>query len=104
MTMSATLPRTRIDSSALYCALEVRRIRDGLSWRDVARQASVSPALLTRLKGGASPDSEKLCALCDWLGESLDAFRVPVLLPTLVDVDLAAGYAEIEALRSSAAN
>lgn len=102
--MSATLPRTRIDSSALYRALEARRVRDGLSWRDVARRSGVSPALLTRLKGGASPDSEKLCALCDWLGESLDAFRIPVLLPALADVDLVAGYAEIEALRVSAAN
>ena len=68
------MTEAQLDVEALYGALDARRKRKALSWRDVAREAGVSASTLTRMAQGKRPDVDGFAALVDWLGMPADSF------------------------------
>lgn len=73
----------RIDSPRLYSALDAERQARGLSWRQLASEASVSPSLLSRMGKNHKPDLESFAALVQWLGVPAEEFmRASVHEPT----------------------
>jgi transcriptional regulator with XRE-family HTH domain len=68
----------RYDMLGRLCAQ--RRAKEGLSLRDVAREAGMSTSTLSRIEnGGTTPDAKQLNALSCWLGVSLDRVFDPVV-------------------------
>ena len=59
---------TALDPDALYVALDRKRRKSKMRWRDVAEQAGVSPSTLTRIGQGRRPDADGLVCLLAWLG------------------------------------
>jgi transcriptional regulator with XRE-family HTH domain len=73
-----------LDLQGFVTSLDQRRRVEGLSWREVGRQAGVSPSTLTRLQQGRHPDVATFGALVQWLGASpQDFFEAG---PAIVDV------------------
>ena len=66
--------RARFDAAGFAAALDATRATRGLSWRQVAAEAKVSPSTLTRLGAGHRPDMDGFAALADWLGTGTDRF------------------------------
>lgn len=64
----------RIDSPRLYSALDAERQARGLSWRQLAIDAKVSPSLLSRMGKKHKPDLESFAALVQWLGVPAEEF------------------------------
>jgi transcriptional regulator with XRE-family HTH domain len=48
--------------------LDAFRASRGLTWRQVAEQAGVTPSTLTRVQQGRSPNVDGFPALCRWAG------------------------------------
>lgn len=69
----------RVDIPRLYAALDAERTARGLSWRQLAVQAEVSPGLFVRMAKGHYPDLDGFSALVGWLGISADQFLKPPL-------------------------
>jgi transcriptional regulator with XRE-family HTH domain len=69
-----TASTTQLDVSALHATLETARKEHGISWRELARQAGVSPSTLTRMAQGKRPDVDGLAALVRWLGIPVESF------------------------------
>jgi len=67
-------PGSAFDQEALLEALERKRLRKDLSWREVGRQAGISAATLNRIVHGGPPDVDRLVRLLDWLGAPTEAF------------------------------
>lgn len=67
----------RMDTRRLYGALDAERRARGLSWRQLADQAGVSPSLLSRMGNGNRPDLDGFIALVQWLGSPAEDFMVP---------------------------
>src|SRR5688572_16299806 len=63
-----------VDLGALYAALDAQRTERGLSWRQLAAEAGVSPSTLTRMAQGRRPDVDGFAALVQWLGLPADSF------------------------------
>jgi transcriptional regulator with XRE-family HTH domain len=59
---------------ALIAALDSERKAKGLSWRQLARAARVSPSTLTRMQQGKSPDVNTFSALTTWLDIPAERF------------------------------
>ncbi len=68
----------QLDVDALYGALDQKRKRLDISWRQVAVAAAVSPSTFTRMKDGKRPDVDSFARLVEWLGVSADKFLLPV--------------------------
>ncbi|EHY89841.1 helix-turn-helix domain-containing protein [Saccharomonospora azurea] len=66
----------RMDARRLYEALDAGRRARGLSWRQLAEQAGVSPSLLSRMGNGLRPDLDGFIALVQWLGAPAEEFMV----------------------------
>jgi transcriptional regulator with XRE-family HTH domain len=66
--------RGRLDTSALFAALDAQRQSQGLSWRQLAKEVGVSPSTMTRLANGQRPDVDAFAALVGWLGLPADSF------------------------------
>jgi transcriptional regulator with XRE-family HTH domain len=66
----------RVDVARLYAALDAQRQAKGLSWRQLAHAAGVSPSLLSRMANGQRPDLDGFVALAQWLGAPVDSFTV----------------------------
>jgi transcriptional regulator with XRE-family HTH domain len=64
----------RIDTELLRSALDAQRKARGLSWRQVALEAKVSPSLLSRIGNGQRPDLDGFIALVQWLGSPAEDF------------------------------
>ena len=67
----------RIDVSRLHTALDAERQSRGLSWRQLAQAAGVSPSLLSRMGKGHRPDLESFAALVQWLRQPAEQFMRP---------------------------
>lgn len=67
-------PMATFDLTAFRTALDAHRAAAGLTWRDVATQAGVSPSTLTRIGQGRSLDMASFAALVGWLGLGADTF------------------------------
>lgn len=57
----------QLDVSALIAALNAEREARGISWRQLAKEAGVSPSSLTRMQQGKLPDVNTFTALTHWL-------------------------------------
>jgi transcriptional regulator with XRE-family HTH domain len=64
----------KVDVESLYATLDATRKSKGLSWRQLAQQAGVSPSTLTRMAQGRRPDVDGFAALVGWLGLPADRF------------------------------
>jgi len=64
----------RFDARALYRALDERRVRDGLTWAEVARQVGVSAATLARTKEGGRLEVDGMLAMVGWLRLPVEHF------------------------------
>jgi len=71
---SEYMPAGKFDVEALTDALDARRRAEGISWREVARRASVSPSTLTRMQQGKLPDVNTFAALVRWLDMKAEEF------------------------------
>jgi transcriptional regulator with XRE-family HTH domain len=71
-----TVARDRLDTDALYAALNAQRVARKLSWRQLAKEVGVSPSTMTRLANGQRPDVDAFAALVRWLGQPADTFLV----------------------------
>lgn len=74
--MTERLEHGRLDTEALYAALDQARKERGLSWRGVAAATGVSPSTLTRMAQGKRPDVDGFAALTRWLGVPAETFFV----------------------------
>jgi transcriptional regulator with XRE-family HTH domain len=63
-----------IDIPALYVALDARRNREGMSWRELAKKLELSPSVFTRLAQGRQPEVGSYARMTNWLGVSMDDF------------------------------
>lgn len=68
------MTEAHLDIPALYAALDANRKEKDLSWRDVAREAGVSPSTLTRMAQGKRPDVDGFAAMIAWLGLPAEHF------------------------------
>lgn len=59
---------SEVDVYGLHAALDAERAARGMSWREVARAAGVSPSLLSRMgNAGQRPDVDGFARLVRWL-------------------------------------
>jgi transcriptional regulator with XRE-family HTH domain len=63
-----------IHVETLVAALDAERKTKGLSWRQLAKAAGVSPSTLTRMQQGKSPDVNTFSALATWLNIPAERF------------------------------
>jgi transcriptional regulator with XRE-family HTH domain len=68
------MTEARLDVQALYAALDTQRQTREMSWRQVAKEAGVSPSTLTRMTQEKRPDVDSFAALVAWLGVPADRF------------------------------
>lgn len=62
------MPTVFLDVDALLAAVDAKRRARNLSWRAVAKETVLAPALFTRLKGGeAKLDVDAMLTLCRWI-------------------------------------
>jgi len=64
----------RLDVGALYGALDAERRSRNLSWRQLAKEAGVSPSTLSRLGNGYRPDVDAFAKLVQWLKVPAEGF------------------------------
>jgi len=66
---------SKVNVEALYAALDQKRDRRKISWRDLAKEVNVSPSTLSRIRhGDARPSVEAFASLTEWLGMSPESF------------------------------
>jgi len=68
------MPQDLIQLGALIAALDAERRARGISWRQLAQEAKVSPSTLTRMQQGKSPDVNTFSALTSWLDMPAEHF------------------------------
>jgi transcriptional regulator with XRE-family HTH domain len=61
------MPRMVVDVEALYSALDTKRRRQGVSWREVANELDLSASTFTRMAQGQRPDVDTFTTLLAWL-------------------------------------
>jgi len=64
----------RLDSAALFAALDQRRSACGLTWAALARDTGVSVATIKRLERRGRMEVDGLLALVGWLGVPVETF------------------------------
>ena len=70
------MPEAHLDVLALYAALDTERKTRDISWRQVAKEAGVSPSTFTRMTQEKRPDVDSFAALVSCLGVPADEFLV----------------------------
>jgi transcriptional regulator with XRE-family HTH domain len=68
------MPQNLIHVDTLVAALDAERSVRGFSWRQLAKDAGVSPSTLTRMQQGKSPDVNTFSALTRWLDIPAERF------------------------------
>jgi transcriptional regulator with XRE-family HTH domain len=68
------MPQKLIHLDALVAALDAERQSKQISWRQLAKEAGVSPSTLTRMQQGKSPDVNTFSALTQWLNIPAERF------------------------------
>lgn len=61
---------------ALHAALERELDARNMSFRWLAGQLRVSPAMFTRMANGARPDIDAAISMCHWLGRPVEDFAL----------------------------
>lgn len=62
------------DTEAFFSALNAIRVRQSLTWKEVASRARVNPSTLSRIGQGKKPDLNGLSALLIWSGLKAEMF------------------------------
>jgi transcriptional regulator with XRE-family HTH domain len=62
------------DSNAFFDALDAVRLARGKNWKELGKEAGISPSTLTRMAQGKRPDVDSLAALARWSDLSVDSF------------------------------
>jgi transcriptional regulator with XRE-family HTH domain len=70
------MAEAKLDMDALMAALDAQRQALQISWRELARQASVSPSSLTRMQQGKNPDVNTFASLLQWLKLPAERFML----------------------------
>lgn len=68
------MAQNNLQLDALVAALDSERQARGLSWRQLALEAGVSPSTLTRMQQGKSPDVNTFSALTTWVDIPAERF------------------------------
>ena|SRR5579859_2473804 len=89
------MPKGRLNTKALFAALDAERKSHKLSWRQLATEVGVSPSTMTRLANGQHPDVESFAALVGWLGQPADVFLTSDAEPPEDEPDLVAQLAPL---------
>lgn len=66
----------RFDVGSFWTALDSRRQRHGLTWKEVAAETGVAASTLTRIGQGKRPDIDNAVALATWLDLGLECWTV----------------------------
>ncbi len=61
---------TFFDQNVFFVALDQRRRKYGMSWRDVSEATGVSPATLSRMSNGGGISAHTLVRLLSWTGST----------------------------------
>jgi hypothetical protein len=69
-TDDAACLNARLNTEALYIALDRKRRAGRLHWANIATQTGTSKSLYTRLGRGHRPDADTLIRLLLWLGNT----------------------------------
>jgi transcriptional regulator with XRE-family HTH domain len=64
----------RLNTRALYDALDRRREQRQLTWQQVADEMTIADDARRKLAAGTAPDISTVLTMAGWLGESLDTF------------------------------
>jgi transcriptional regulator with XRE-family HTH domain len=64
----------RLDSAALYGALDQQRSARGLTWAALAEETGVSLATIKRTERGGRMEVDGMLALVSWLGVPVETF------------------------------
>jgi transcriptional regulator with XRE-family HTH domain len=70
----ASLERMGFDQERFFRALEDRRSREEISWRELARRLELSPSTFSRLSRGHRPDVDTFLTLLAWLDLPVERF------------------------------
>ena len=62
------MAKTKINVATLYGTVNAARSSRSLSWRQVAKDMGVSPALLSRMGNGYRPDADGFATIVRWRG------------------------------------
>jgi transcriptional regulator with XRE-family HTH domain len=73
------MAKVTVDPYALHAALDAKRRRAALSWRQLASQLDVSPSTFSRMARGRRPDVDTFGTLLHWLEVSAERFMRPTL-------------------------
>jgi hypothetical protein len=68
----------RLDSAALYAAIDAERRARGLTWDQLSETIGVSVATLKRAKAGGRMEVDGVLAMTGWLGRPVEAFTRPM--------------------------
>lgn len=66
----------RVDVQSLHAALDQARERQGLSWRQLAKELGVSASTISRMANDLKPDVEAFAAMTSWLHMPAENFYV----------------------------
>jgi len=67
----------RLKYNSDWLSGDVRSKRDG-GVRAVSKEIGVSPATLSRIENGKTPDIETLAMVCQWLEKPMDMYFRPI--------------------------
>ena len=70
------MTNVHVDVTVLHGALDAARIREDLSWRELARKIGVSASTMSRLAQGQNPDVNAFAKMVRWLRIPADNFIV----------------------------
>ncbi|MEV3979314.1 helix-turn-helix domain-containing protein [Nonomuraea sp. NPDC049758] len=65
-----------VDVKALHAALDAARAKEGLSWRQLAKEIGVSASTISRMANGLKPDVTAFAAMTTWLRMPAESFYV----------------------------
>ncbi|MEV4748917.1 helix-turn-helix domain-containing protein [Streptosporangium sp. NPDC049248] len=65
-----------MDVKALHAALDAARAKEGLSWRQLAKEVGVSASTISRMANGLKPDVTAFAAMTTWLRMPAESFYV----------------------------
>jgi transcriptional regulator with XRE-family HTH domain len=71
------MPRMVVDVEALYSALDAKRRRQGVSWREIANELDISASTFTRMAQGQRPDIDTFTTLLAWLEMPAEKYARP---------------------------
>ncbi|MGC5015763.1 helix-turn-helix domain-containing protein [Streptosporangium sp. DT93] len=79
-----------MDVKALHAALDAARVKECLSWRQLAKEVGVSASTISRMANGLKPDVTAFAAMTTWLRMPAESFYVDPMRPDEEEPELVA--------------